>query len=187
MPYFPYLCSVKFDKIKVMLQTTKQTLEQDLVELQPNMLNFAMSLTANKEEAKDLAQETTLKTLTNIDKYYDDTNFKGWIFTIMRNIFVNNYRRAVRSQTVIDQTDNLYLLNASQDSGFNSPEGAYSYSEIHKVLNSFSDEYKEPFSMHFLGYKYEEIAQKLNLPLGTVKSRIFFTRKRLQEILKDYR
>lgn len=170
-----------------MLQTTKQTLEQDLVELQSNMLNFALSLTSNKEEAKDLTQETTLRALNNLDKFYDDTNFKGWIFTIMRNTFVNNYRRAVRSQTLIDQTDNLYHLNLSQDSGFESPESSYSYSEISKVLNSFAKEYREPFSLHILGYKYEEIAQKMELPLGTVKSRIFFTRKRLQEILKDYK
>lgn len=166
---------------------TKQTLEHDLVKLQPNMLNFAMSLTTNKEEAKDLTQETTLKALTNMDKYYDDTNFKGWIFTIMRNIFVNNYRRAVRSQTIIDQSENQYLINQQLDAGFESPESRYSYKEMTKVLNSFSDEYKEPFLLHFLGYKYEEIAEKLSLPLGTVKSRIFFTRKRLQEILKDYK
>lgn len=167
--------------------STKQTLEHDLVELQPNMLNFAMSLTANKEEAKDLTQEATLKALTNMDKYYDDTNFKGWIFTIMRNIFVNNYRRAVRSQTVVDQSENQYLINQQLDSGFESPESRYSYKEMSKVLNGFSSEYKEPFLLHFLGYKYEEIAEKLRLPLGTVKSRIFFTRKRLQEILKDYK
>lgn len=105
----------------------------------------------------------------------------------MHNIFVNNYRRAVRSQTVIDQTENLYLLNLSQDSGFDTPDGAYTYSEITNVLDDFTDEYKVPFTMHVSGYKYEEIAQEMKLPLGAVKSRIFFARKRLQEILKDYK
>ena len=169
------------------METKKKVLEQNLVGLQSNMFNFALSLTTNKEEAKDLAQETTLKALSNFDKYYDNLNFKGWVFTIMHNIFVNNYRRAVRSQTVIDQTDNLYLLNLSQDSGFDTPDGAYTYSEITNVLDGFTDEYKVPFTMHVSGYKYEEIAQEMELPLGTVKSRIFFARKRLQEILKDYK
>lgn len=170
-----------------MKETTKQTLENNLVQLQGNMLNFALKLTSDMEDAQDLTQETTLKALNNIDKYYDNVNFKGWVFTIMHNLFVNNYRRAVRNQTIIDQTENLYHLNLPQDSGFDTPEGSFAYSEITKVLNSFSDEYRVPFSMHVSGYKYEEIADQLSLPLGTVKSRIFFARKRLQEILKDYR
>lgn len=168
------------------METKKKVIEENLIGLQNNMFNFALSLTTNKEEAKDLAQETTLKALSNFDKYYDNKNFKGWVFTIMHNIFVNNYRRAVRSQTVVDETENSYLLNLSQDSGFDTPDGAYTYSEITNVLNSFADEYKVPFTMHVSGYKYEEIAKEMNLPLGTVKSRIFFARKRLQEILKDY-
>jgi RNA polymerase sigma-70 factor (ECF subfamily) len=104
----------------------------------------------------------------------------------MHNIFVNNYRRIVRTQTVIDQTENLYHLNLPQDSGFNTPDSAYTISEITNAINSFTDEYKVPFSMHVAGYKYEEIAQTLTLPIGTVKSRIFFARKRLQEKLKDF-
>lgn len=167
-------------------QTTSNGFESKLIELQNNMMNFALTLTSNREEAKDLLQETTLRALDNKDKYYENVNFKGWVFTIMHNIFVNNYRRVVRSQTMIDQTDNLYHLNMPQDSGFDSPEGAYTVSEISKVIGGFSDEYKIPFSMHVSGFKYEEIAQNLGLPIGTVKSRIFFARKRLQELLKDY-
>ena len=169
------------------MQENKKTLEHDLVKLQPNMLNFAMNLTADKEAAKDLTQETTLKVLSNFDKFYQNTNFKAWTFTIMRNLFVNNYRKALRSQTITDQTDNLYLLNLSQDSGLDTPEGYYTYNEIVKVLNGFPKEHREPFVMHCQGYKYEEIANKQHLPIGTIKSRIFFARKRLQEILKDYR
>ena len=167
--------------------TDKRALENNLISLQDNMLNFAMTLTTNREEAKDLTQEATLKALSNLDKYYDNVNFKGWVFTIMHNIFVNNYRRMMRSQTVIDQTENLYYLSMPQDSGFDTPDGSYSYQEINKVIGSFSEEYKKPFMMHVSGYKYEEIADEMNLPLGTVKSRIFFARKRLQELLKDYR
>jgi RNA polymerase sigma-70 factor (ECF subfamily) len=161
--------------------------ETKLVDLQNNMLNFALTLTANREEAKDLLQETTLRALDNREKYYENLNFKGWVFTIMHNIFVNNYRRIVRTQTMIDQTDNLYHLNLPQDSGFDTPEGAYTIAEINKAINSFGSEYRIPFSMHVAGFKYEEIAAKLNLPIGTVKSRIFFARKRLQAMLKDYR
>ncbi|MFT4072449.1 MAG: RNA polymerase sigma factor [Dysgonamonadaceae bacterium] len=165
----------------------KNGFESKLLDLQNNMMNFALTLTTNRDEAKDLLQETTLRALDNKEKYYENVNFKGWVFTIMHNIFVNNYRRIVRSQTIIDQTDNMYYINTPQDSGFDTPEGAYTISEINKAINSFTNEYKIPFSMHVSGYKYEEIAQKLGLPIGTVKSRIFFARKRLQEILKDYR
>lgn len=161
--------------------------EDKLIDLQNNMMNFALTLTSNREEAKDLLQETTLRALDNKEKYYENVNFKGWVFTIMHNIFVNNYRRVVRSQTMIDQTENLYHLNMPQDSGFDTPEGAYTVAEIVKVINNFSDEYKVPFSMHVSGFKYEEIAQQLKLPIGTVKSRIFFARKRLQELLADYK
>ena len=158
-----------------------------LLGLQDNLLNFAYMLTANREEAKDLLQDTTLKALDNEDKYIDNVNFKGWVFTIMRNIFINNYRRVVRNQTIIDQTEDLYHLNLPQDSGFASPEGSFTVKEITTAINSFSEEYRIPFSMHVAGYKYQEIAEKMDLPLGTVKSRIFFARQRLQEMLKDYK
>ena len=158
-----------------------------LLGLQDNLLNFAYMLTANREEAKDLLQDTTLKALDNEDKYIDNVNFKGWVFTIMRNIFINNYRRVVRNQTIIDQTEDLYHLNLPQDSGFASPEGSFTVKEITTAINSFSEEYRIPFSMHVAGDKYHEIAEKMDLPLGTVKSRIFFARQRLQEMLKDYK
>lgn len=165
----------------------QQDFENNLLDLQNNMMSFALTLTTNREDARDLTQETTLKVLDNKEKYYENVNFKGWVFTIMHNIFVNNYRRMVRSQTIIDQTDNLYHLNMPQNSGFDSPEGAYTVAEITRTLNSFAPEYKEPFQMHVQGFKYEEIAEQLGLPIGTVKSRIFFARKRLQESLKDYK
>ncbi len=157
-----------------------------LVGLQSNLLNFAYQLTSNREAAQDLLQDTTLKALDNEDKYVDNTNFKGWIFTIMRNIFINNYRQTVRQATVVDKTEDLYHLNISQDSGLTTPEGSYAVKEISQALNSFSDEYRVPFNMYVAGYKYHEIADKLGLPLGTVKSRIFFARKRLRSELADY-
>jgi RNA polymerase sigma-70 factor (ECF subfamily) len=158
-----------------------------LLNLQSNLLNFAYLLTSNRDDAYDLLQDTTLKALDNEDKYVENVNFKGWVFTIMRNIFINNYRRVVRSATVIDQTEDLYHLNLPQESGLETPEGSVAVDEISAVINSFSDDYRVPFSMHVAGYKYNESAEEMNLPLGTVKSRIFFARQRLQKALKDYR
>lgn len=159
----------------------------NLMALQANLLNFAYMLTSNRDDAYDLLQDTTLKALDNEEKYAENTNFKGWVFTIMRNIFINNYRQTVRKATVIDQTEDLYHLNVCQDSGLTTPEGSYAVKEISKALNAFSDDYRIPFNMFVAGYKYNDIAEKMNLPLGTVKSRIFFARKRLREELKDYR
>lgn len=158
-----------------------------LLGLQGNLLNFAYQLTSNREAAQDLVQDTTLKVLDNESKYVDKINFKGWVLTIMRNIFINNYRRQVRSATIVDSTDDLYHLNLSQESGLETPEGLYARKEITRAINEFTDEYKVPFTMYVEGYKYSEIAEYMHLPLGTVKSRIYFARKRLQNELKDYR
>lgn len=166
---------------------TQDNFKQKLIGLQGNLLNFALQLTTDRDEANDLLQDTTLKALDNADKYVENVNFKGWIFTIMRNIFINNYRRQVRTATVVDTSEDLYHLNLSQESGLSTPEGSYAMKEISSVIASFSEEYRKPFTLFMAGYKYAEIADKMSLPLGTVKSRIFFARKRLQETLKDYR
>ena len=155
--------------------------------MQENMLRFAMILTANKDDAEDLLQDTTLKALDNYKKYIDNTNFKGWVLTIMRNIFINNYRKIVRNQTVIDHTGEFYHLNLPQDSGLDTPEGAFTIKEINNAITSLSNELKLPFSMYVSGYKYNEISENLNLPLGTIKGRIFLARQELQYSLKDMR
>lgn len=160
---------------------------QNLLGMQTELHRFALKLTADREEADDLLQETSLKALDNEDKYTPDTNFKGWMYTIMRNIFINNYRKTVRDQTFVDHTDNLFHLSLPQDSGFESTEGNYDLKEIRKIVNTLPKEYRVPFSMYVSGFKYREIAERLGLPIGTVKSRIFFTRQRLQKDLKDFR
>jgi len=166
---------------------TKDTFKSSVIGMQGNLLSFALKLTLNEEEAHDLVQETMLKALDNEEKFVDNANFNGWIMTIMRNIFINNYRKRQRENTVVDVTEDLYHLNLPQDSGLETPDGAYAAGEISAILNGFPADYRKPFSMHIAGYKYEEISRKLGMPLGTVKSRIFFTRKRLRELLKDYR
>lgn len=157
-----------------------------LLELQGNLLNFAYLLTSNHDDAHDLVQDTTLKALANEEKYVDNVNFKGWMFTIMRNTFINNYRHVARSATVINHSEDLHLLDMAVDVETETPEGSVASAEISEAINSFADDYRIPFTMHVAGYKYNEIATKMNLPLGTVKSRIFFTRKRLQDMLREY-
>lgn len=160
--------------------------QDKLLALQGNMLNFAFILTSNRDDAYDLLQDTTLKAIDNEDKYMANTNFKGWVFTIMRNIFINNYRRSARSAVKVDTTDDLYHLNLPQDSGYSSPENTYTINEVHDAINEFSADYRVPFSMHLAGYKYAEIADHMHLPVGTIKSRIYYARQRLRMKLSDY-
>ena len=161
--------------------------QKKLLSLQENMMNFALTLTADKNDAQDLMQDTTLKVLDNQEKFVDNVNFKGWVLTIMRNIFINNYHKIVRTQTVVDQDIDLENLDIMNDSGFDNPDGAYQIQEITSAIESLNEELKVPFSMFVSGYKYNEIAEALDVPLGTVKSRIFFARQELKKKLKDFR
>ena len=157
-----------------------------LTNLSNNLERFALSLTSDPEEAKDLLQETYVKAISYRDKFEDNTNLKAWTFTIMKNTFINNYRRAVKANTTFDNTDDLYYLNLNRESSVDSPETSISTKEINKAIQNLEDEFKVPFLMHTQGYKYKEIADELDLKIGTVKSRIFFTRKKLMGVLKDY-
>jgi len=155
-----------------------------LIELEPNLERFAYSLTANPEDAHDLVQETFLKALTYRDKFADNTNIKAWTFTIMKNTFINNYRKAVKQRTTFDSSDNQFLINGRAHG--ESPESSYSHSEINQKIENLDDDFRIPFQMHTSGYKYKEIAEKLNLKIGTVKSRIFFSRQKLMNALPNY-
>ncbi len=157
-----------------------------LVGEQSNLMNFAYKLTSDHSAACDLVQETTLKALDNEEKYADNINFKGWIFTIMRNIFINNYRRTARQNTLVDTTDNLYHINSTVETASDTPDGAYTVTEISDIIRRIPENFSRPFQLHVAGYKYEEIADMLSLPLGTVKSRIFTTRRQLRDLLSDY-
>ncbi|MBV6439365.1 MAG: RNA polymerase sigma factor [Haliscomenobacteraceae bacterium CHB4] len=149
--------------------------------------SFAYNLTKNMEDAKDLYQETAYRALFNRDKFQPDTNFKAWMFTIMKNIFINNYRKKVKANTILDTTDNQYYLNSGNHATANAAEGGIMLKELNTMVASLDDSIRIPFTMHFEGFKYQEIADELQLPLGTVKSRIFFARKELKEkILSNY-
>jgi RNA polymerase sigma factor (sigma-70 family) len=165
---------------------TSQEFNNNLIKMKDHMERFAFSLTYDKEEAKDLIQETYLKALTYRDKFVDYSNLKAWVFTIMKNIFINNYRKSVRINTIVDSSKDLLLLNNTKESKHGMPDSEYAYNEINQVIDTLEKEFKIPFTMHNEGYKYQEIAENLNLKIGTVKSRIFFTRKKLIETLVDY-
>ncbi len=168
-------------------RAAKNEFEQKVLELQNNLKLFALKLTGNKDDAEDLLQETMLKAIKNRDKYVENVNFKGWLFTIMRNLFINEYRRAAVRNTTVDTTEDSYFLNLPQDSGFATPDSAYTLGEIEKVISEFKDDFRIPFTMHVAGFKYKEISDKMDLPIGTVKSRIFFARKQLAEMLAEYK
>ncbi|HPD94764.1 MAG: RNA polymerase sigma factor [Bacteroidales bacterium] len=163
---------------------SQQEFQTALINLEPSLERFAYSLTANREDARDLLQETYLKAITYRDKFEDNTNIKAWTFTIMKNTFINNYRKTVKQNTTFDSSDNLYLLNSKHEAY--GPDNMYSHNEISKKVDELEDEFRIPFQMHTSGYKYKEIAEKLNLKIGTVKSRIFFSRQKLMDALKDY-
>ncbi|MFW6246267.1 MAG: sigma-70 family RNA polymerase sigma factor, partial [Tangfeifania sp.] len=157
-----------------------------LLSLKNNLRYYALSLTSDSEKANDLLQETMLKALTYRDKFKENTNFKAWIYTIMRNTFINDYRRNVKRKDTFDYMSNDIHIAQSIDKVYPSPDSFYNSKEIMANIEALEDEYRVPFNMFLEGYKYKEIAEELELPLGTVKSRIFFTRKKLEKSLKDY-
>ena len=148
--------------------------------------SFAFNLTKNAEDAKDLYQETAYRAMTNMDKFRPGTNFKAWLFTIMKNIFINNYRKKVKANTILDTTDNQYYLNSGTHATGNAAEGSMMLKELNFMVDNLDDSIRIPFLMHFEGFKYQEIADELQLPLGTVKSRIFFARKELKEKIMSH-
>jgi RNA polymerase sigma-70 factor (ECF subfamily) len=151
-----------------------------------NMLQaFAYKLTKNSEDSKDLYQETAFRALTNQDKFRPGTNLKAWLFTIMRNIFINNYRKKVKANTIFDATDNQFYLNSGGETVQNNAESDILMQELTGMIDTLDDSIRVPFLMHYYGYKYQEIAEQLSLPLGTVKSRIFFARKELKSLIQE--
>jgi RNA polymerase sigma factor (sigma-70 family) len=147
---------------------------------------FAVNLTKDTESAKDLLQETLYKALANQEKYNVGTNIKAWLFTIMRNIFINDYRRKTKQQTIFDSTPNDYFLNYKQPTIFNAAETDLRVKEIYQAIYHLPEIFKTPFLLYFEGYRYHEIAETLQEPLGTIKSRIHFARKLLKEQINRY-
>ncbi|MCB9299635.1 MAG: RNA polymerase sigma factor [Lewinellaceae bacterium] len=168
-----------------MLYAIQDQIQEQLDAISSSLRAFSLKLTGNAVDAEDLYQDTALRIITNADKYRQGTNFKAWAVTIMRNIFINNYRKKVRRNMIIDQTPNNYYLNSSDKSVDNDGENNVAYNELMKMVDSLPDDFRQPFMMAFEGFKYDEIAEELGSPLGTIKSRIFFARKKLQKMYEE--
>lgn len=153
-----------------------------LDQVQGPLKSFAYSLTKNRETAKDLFQDTTFRAIKNKDKFQVGTNFKAWMFTIMKNIFVNDLRKAKRKNTFLDASDNQFFINTGSIV-LNGSSSNFMMEEIGNMMESLDPSLREPFLMHFEGYKYNEISEAFELPLGTIKSRIFYARKELKRML----
>jgi RNA polymerase sigma factor (sigma-70 family) len=147
---------------------------------------FAVTLTHDSEAAKDLFQETLYRALANKDKYNVGTNIKAWLYTIMRNIFINNYRKKAKQSTVFDSTPNEYLLNLNQGAVANAAIESINLKEVQRAIHNLPEIFRNPFLLYFDGYKYHEIADMLGEPLGTIKSRIHFARKLLKTQIQRY-
>lgn len=143
---------------------------------------FAITLTRDTEAAKDLFQETLYRAISNREKYNVGTNIKAWLYTIMRNIFINNYRRKAKQNTIFDSTPNDAILNNSTAAVIgNNAESTLRLKDLQMAVHQLPEIFRNPFLLYFDGYKYHEIADMLSEPLGTIKSRIHFARKLLKE------
>jgi len=154
-------------------------------QLAPILNSYAYNLTKSIDDAKDLYQETAYRAIKNQDKFRPGTNFKAWLFTIMKNIFINGYRKKLKANTFTDSTDNDYFINSGNVVVSNQGDSNIMVAEIKDMIRGLDESFKVPFMMHYSGYKYQEIAEYLELPLGTIKSRIFFARKELKELINQ--
>ncbi|MCB0734706.1 MAG: sigma-70 family RNA polymerase sigma factor [Flavobacteriales bacterium] len=160
--------------------------DREIHDEQPALTSYALQLTKNMEDANDLVQETMLKALTYKSKFTEGTNLKGWLYTIMRNSFINNYRRLMRRNTFIDTTDNTYFLDAPTHTTENLGEDRFLNKDLQDAIETLPEDLKKTFTMNMRGFKYHEIAEELDIPIGTVKTRIFVAKRRLRKQLHTY-
>jgi len=157
-----------------------------LTKMSSSLKPFALKLTRDMDDANDLLQDTMVKAFTNKDKFTDGTNLKAWLYTIMKNTFITNYQRMIRRGTFVDTSENLHFINSGSVVIENGVYGDFAMKDITKAIDKLDDVYQVPFMMHYKGFKYHEIADKLNIPIGTVKNRIHIARKLLKDDLKVY-
>lgn len=164
----------------------EQSVINQVLQYDNDLRQFALSLTLNSDDAEDLLQDTYLKVLQFSDKYSENTNLKAWVYTIMKNTFINTYRRKQRCKVMIDQSEDLYYLNNLVSDPADAADMHHYVTEINKKIMEKKEDQRKPFELFLDGYKYQEIADMMNLSIGTVKSRIFFTRQKLMDDLRDY-
>ena len=160
-------------------------IEENLLDLQSHLMHFALSLTEDIEEARDLLQETSLKVLDKQTQYAESSNFKGWAFTLMRNIFINNYRKETRLQHHIATLTPIHEIETPTPQTDHA-DAAYDMHEIRQGISKLSKELRTPFVLYLMGYKYNEIAERTHIPLGTVKNRIYLARLELRDQLAEF-
>lgn len=164
----------------------KDLFVEELLNCRSHLETYARSLTYNINDAKDLVQDTLIKALSNRDKFEYSTSMKAWTFTIMKNTFINNYNRRAKTNKIIDSSKDLTVHQINYKNNYYNPESLIHEEEIRKNINRLEKEQRIPFEMFTNGFKYKEIAEELDLSIGTVKSRIFFGRKKMMESLKDF-
>lgn len=145
---------------------------------------IAITLTRDADTAADLYQETIFRALSNREKYNVGTNIRAWLYTIMRNIFINNYRRKAKQKVIFEQGSDDTMIGNLPSAAADSPESLLEVKYIHKAIHSLPDVFRFPLILYFEGYKYHDIAGMLEQPLGTIKSRIHFARKLLKTQLE---
>jgi RNA polymerase sigma factor (sigma-70 family) len=169
--------------IKQIKRMTPSDFDSTLAGLQHTLAAFTRRFTSDREESEDLVQDTLLKALTYRSKFTNDSNLKGWLFTIMRNTYINSYRKVQRSKLTHDHSREQYMLSREDTHTFHRPQESLEFKEVWRNMNSIREELLLPFKMYITGYKYHEISRHLHLPIGTVKNRIFHARKEIQKKL----
>ncbi len=165
---------------------TQLQFNRQLSDYSDSLRLFALNFTKDIEDANDLVQDTLLKAITYYNKFKEGTNLKGWLFIIMRNIFINNYRRSVKTNVLITQSEDISFANLYYSATHNKAEGKFVLTDICEALATLQTEYYTPFVRYFEGFKYHEIADELSIPIGTVKTRIHVARGLLKKYLKTY-
>lgn len=145
---------------------------------------YAFTLTRDADAAGDLLQETMYRAMVNKEKYNAGTNIKAWIYTIMRNIFINDYRKQKRYRVVSSEDVTETTINAARTVANNAP-GQLQWKDIQHAIHCLPDMFRQPFVLYYEGYRYNEISEALTVPLGTIKSRIHFSRKMLRAQLEQ--
>ncbi len=145
---------------------------------------FAMKLTSNREDAKDLYQETVMRAFASKDRFTLGTNFKAWVTTIMNNRFINEYRK-MRTRNKVVQSLETNSEATAKKMVTNEGPTVVMMKELRAMLDHLGAGHRVPFEMFFKGYEYQEIAEELDLPMGTVKSRIFFARKKMKDMIDE--
>ncbi|HZY26283.1 MAG TPA: RNA polymerase sigma factor [Bacteroidales bacterium] len=158
---------------------TEVKFTEQLLEMEQSLTKYATHFKLGSADSRDLVQETYLKAILNREKFVDNRYLKAWVFTIMRNTFINNYRQNLLHKTFYEHDDESFSFKQTMTSDSTNPDSALSVIEINQKIEQLRECFREPFKMYIAGFRYKEIAEKININIGTVKSRIFLARKLL--------